>query len=985
MLSPITVVVVVCAYIGFLFLIARITERRRASGGGLTNSPIVYSLALGVYCTTWTYYGSVGKVTVDGMLFVPVYLGPTLGMFLAPMILRRLIKIKEQHHITSLADFISARYSKSRLVAALVTVMLLFGTIPYAAIQLKAVADTFELLVGGSSATFHGIHWVMPLTVVLMIGFTIMFGIRRLDPTERHPGMMVSLAAESLTKLFAFLVGGLFILYWVFGGFSGFFSRLSSGLPTQLGFMQKISGEQLHTWMTYMLLSTAAFAFLPRQFHVGVVENSSASHTRTAMWLTPLYLIAINVLVVPIAIAGMITLPKGSPADTALLALPLLAGQPVVSLLIFVGGFSAATGMIMVETMTMSTMMSNHLLLPLIDSSPRLWFLRRQLLPARWAFASLFILAALAFAVAIGKSYMLVAIGMLSFAAVLQLAPASIGGLFWRQGSRWGAMLGLGAGFLLWCYTLLLPTFVKSGWVAGAILLHGPWGISALRPTALFGLEGVASLSHGVLWTLIFNVALYVVGSVAFPGSSVEQRLAEDFVALEWRKGLEDSGEATLDSEEQTLKVERLLTQYFPLLEARGILARCMVAAGITGKVRITAMEWVELNNSVERSLSGAIGSASAHAAMRHLDRIDDAASTALAGAYAKMLARMRISPAELRKRVDYYQERQTLLQQQAVELEQRVLVRTEELTVANGALRNEIIERKRAEEAIAGMSRELANAAHRAGKAEVATNVLHNVGNVLNSVLVTLRLAVDRVRASRVVNLSRAVDLLEQHKEDLGRFLSEDAQGQRLPKYLRNLALHLTAEQAELLDELEGAHKHAEHIKHVVSVQQEFAGISNFLQPTDLASIIEDAIRINTLENSVQIDRDFAPVPIMLADKHKILQIIINLISNAKYAVKNVEPGVPKRIRVQLSRADDERVRIVVTDTGMGIAADHLQRIFQHGFTTRKEGHGFGLHAAVTAAQEMGGTLLADSEGPGRGAKFTLELPCEAAAAAAQ
>src|SRR5688572_10747770 len=519
MLGAIEVIAVVCAYVGVLFLVARFSERRRASGSGWTNSPVVYSLALGVYCTTWTFYGSVGKATIDGMLFLPVYLGPTIGMFFAPMILNRLIRLKERHHITSLADFISARYAKSRLVAALVTVMLLFGTIPYAALQLKSLGDTFELLTAGSGDTLYGVHWVMPLTVVLMIAFTIMFGIRRLDPTERHPGMVVSLAAESLTKLVAFVAAGAFITYWAFSGPVGFVERLSVGLPAQLAFMQKISGEQLHTWLTYMLLSIAAFSFLPRQFHVGVIENSNVKHTRTAMWLTPLYLLCINFFVVPIAIAGLTQLPKGSSMDTALLALPLSAGHPAIALLVFVGGFSAATGMIMVETMTMATMMSNHLFLPLLDKNPRLWFLRRQLLPARWIFASIFILAAFGFAVGIGKSYMLVTIGMISFAAVLQLAPASIGGLFWARGSRRGALLGLSAGFVLWTYTLLLPTFVKSGWLGESLLLHGPFGIAALRPTALFGLDSVPSLSHGVLWTMIFNIGLYVVGSVAFPAS----------------------------------------------------------------------------------------------------------------------------------------------------------------------------------------------------------------------------------------------------------------------------------------------------------------------------------------------------------------------------------------------------------------------------------------------------------------------------------
>ena len=305
------------------------------------------------------------------------------------------------------------------------------------------------------------------------------------------------------------------------------------------------------------------WARLPRQFHVGVIENSNVKHTRTAMWLTPLYLLAINVFVVPIAFAALTVLPKGASADTSLLGLPLLAGQQSISLLVFVGGFSAAAGMIMVETMTMATMMSNHLFLPIIDGSPKLWFLRRHLLSARWVFATVFILAAFGFVLTIGKSYMLVSIGMLSFAAVLQLAPASLGGLFWKQGSRIGAMLGLAAGFVIWNYTLLMPTFVKSGWMGDSILKAGPWGVAALRPTALFGLEGVPSLTHGVLWTLIFNIGLYVAGSVFFPATAAERRLAEAFVTPERNTDIGDVGEATMSAEPQRANSEKLLAQYF--------------------------------------------------------------------------------------------------------------------------------------------------------------------------------------------------------------------------------------------------------------------------------------------------------------------------------------------------------------------------------------------------------------------------------------
>ena len=978
MLDAIQVVGVVCAYVGFLFLVARVSERRRASGRGWANSPVVYALALGVYCTTWTFYGSVGKATIDGMLFVPVYLGPTIGMFFAPLILDRLIRLKERHHITSLADFISARYAKSRLVAALVTVMLLFGTIPYAALQLKSLSDTFEVLTAASDDTFYGVHWVMPLTVALMIAFTIMFGIRRLDPTERHPGMVVSLAAESLTKLVAFFIAGFFIKHWAFDSTSTLLSNIDQILPGRVEFMQRVTAEQLLLWGTYMLLSIAAFSFLPRQFHVGVIENSNVRHTRTAMWLTPLYLLLINLYVVPIAVASIMHLPDGNGADTALLALPLLAGQPMLALLVFVGGFSAATGMIMVETMTMSTMMSNHLFLPLLDKSPRLWFLRRHLLPARWVFAALFIIAAFGFAIGIGKSYMLVSIGMLSFAAVLQLAPASLGGLFWRQGSRVGALCGLGAGFITWLYTLMVPTFVKSGWVDEAIVNEGPFGISFLRPTALFGLEGLPSLSHGVLWTLVFNIGSYVLGSVIFPAKNAEQRLADNFVSVEREAALDDSGDATIDIEQQRANAEKILAHYFSGAEAKAIVARCVETAGLSEKTSITAMEWAELNNQVERTLAGAIGSASAHAAMHESNAADEAASKALARAYAKMLARMRISPAELRKRVDYYQERETLLKQQAAELEEQVESRTRELTVANEALRTEVVERKKAQAEVLGMSEKLADAARRAGKAEVATNVLHNVGNVLNSVIVSVRTVTERVRASRVGNLGRVAELMQTHEADIGHFIEHDPQGKRLPNYLKNLAEHLGTEQRELLTELESVGTKADHIKHIVAVQQEFAGNSNFHQATDLPSLIDDAIRINTLErHGAEIIREFAEGPRVSLDKHKVLQILINLLSNAKHAVNHAEGNPKKRISVRLERPRPDWIVVEVTDNGVGISAEDLGRIFQHGFTTRKDGHGFGLHGSITAAREMGGALTATSAGRGHGSTFRLELPC--------
>jgi two-component system, NtrC family, sensor kinase len=252
-------------------------------------------------------------------------------------------------------------------------------------------------------------------------------------------------------------------------------------------------------------------------------------------------------------------------------------------------------------------------------------------------------------------------------------------------------------------------------------------------------------------------------------------------------------------------------------------------------------------------------------------------------------------------------------------------------------------------------------------------------VGNVLNSVLVSVRLSTERVRGSRIGNVGRLAGLMQAHEADLGRFLAEDPQGKRLVHYLTNLGEHLASEHTELLTELESVARKADHIKHIVAVQQQFAGANDFREPTDVPALIEDAIRINTLERyGAEIVRELHPMPRVSMNKHKVLQILINLISNARYAVNDESVQGPKRIAVRLARPDSDRLIISVMDTGMGIAPEDLAKIFQHGFTTRREGHGFGLHAAITAAAEMGGSLTAASDGRGHGATFVLELPCE-------
>ena len=592
MFSPWAVLGAIFVYMGVLFTIAQWAERTKA-GRKLAAHPAVYALGLAVYCTTWTFYGSVGKASQGGMGFIPVYLGPTLAFLLGHQIFRKMARLKHAHRITSIADFISARYNKSQAVAAIVTVIMMVGIVPYVGLQLKAVTGSFNLMTAQTVA--DGSPWASlssPIVVVLMIGFTIAFGIRHLDPTERHPGMVMSLASESITKIVAFIAAGVFVVGLAFGDFGGFVEHMKTadlGLPM----MGEASSSQIMVWFTVGLLAAAAFAFLPRQFHVGVVENDNEKHVKTAQWLTLLYLIAINLLVVPIAMGGNFLGFEGVKGDQYVLALPMKTGATALSMLVFVGGFSAAIGMIMVAGMTTATMISNHLVMPIAQAFAPLKFLQRRMLYVRWVAAAAFIGGGYAFEALMGDSYMLVAIGLISFAAAFIVAPVVLAGLFWREGSQKGALIGLCGGFATWFYTLLMPTFVKSGWLPKSILEEGPMGLGFLRPEALFGLEGMPSLTHGVMFSAGVTIIGYVAGSVLMAPDKEERRLTDEFLDIDGtsNRAFEDD-EANTSSAEFWDKTVALLEEFYDPDEARDLTARCFERTGCANQENSRLSNW---------------------------------------------------------------------------------------------------------------------------------------------------------------------------------------------------------------------------------------------------------------------------------------------------------------------------------------------------------------------------------------------------------
>jgi Na+/proline symporter len=620
MFSPLFVVAAIFAYIALLFLLAQLAERTRR-GRALADHPFTYALALSVYCTTWTYYGSVGRAATGGMGFLPVYLGPTLALLAGGSVFRRIATLKHTHRITSIADFIATRFGKSRAVAALVTGLLTIGIVPYIALQLRAANQTFGMLVADGNAESTALaHSFGPISASLMIVFTIVFGIRHLDPTQRHPGMLLSLAAEAFVKLTAFLAAGGFVIGAAFGGYAGFERALAEIEPEAMPLFGQSSASDTLTYVVVMLLSAAAFAFLPRQFHVGVVENKRPDDTRTAQWLTPLYLLLINLFVLPIALGGKVLATSATPADFYVLALPLSAGKAGLSLAVFLGGFSAAIGMVMLESMAMATMISNHLLLPAAERFESLHFLRRYMLFMRWGAAACFILGGYLFAELIGSAYPLVSIGLISFAAAFVLAPVALLGLYWRGANRAGALLGLGGGAAVWFYTLILPTFVRAGWLPSRLLSEGPFGLSPLRPEALLGWAELPSLAHGVIWSSAATLVGLLGGSAIFRPSESERRLCEAFLggAREKLAQLDDSNES-VEVAQVLGPARKVLGGYFDKGETELLLQRALEQAGCRGRTGLTRARRAALEFELERGLAGAFGSPSAHRLMKTL------------------------------------------------------------------------------------------------------------------------------------------------------------------------------------------------------------------------------------------------------------------------------------------------------------------------------------------------------------------------------
>jgi Na+/proline symporter len=609
------------AYLLLLFAVAYFGDRRADAGRSVIDNPWVFSLSLAVYCTAWTYFGSVGRAASGGPWFLPTYLGPTLGLTLAWLVVLKMIRIARSYRVTSIADFVASRYGKSHLLGGLVTLIAVVGIVPYIALQLKAISSGYALLVGEHDPLFRiesQAGWWQDGTLYIALAlaaFTVLFGTRHLDTTERHEGMVAAIAFESVVKLFAFLAVGIYVTYWLYDGFGDLYAR-AAAVPELHRLLAFDGAGRLGYggWFAHVLLAMLSIIFLPRQFQIAVVENVNEQHLRRATWVFPAYLLAINIFVIPIAIGGLLHFGSGTvDPDTFVLTLPLAHGQSALALLVFIGGLSAATGMVIVEAIALSTMVCNDLVMPMLLRSRRLDLARERDLTGlllgirRGAIVVLLLLGYLYFRLA-GEAYALVSIGLISFAAVAQFAPVVIGGMYWRGGTREGALAGLLAGFAVWVYTLLLPSFAKSGWLDPGFLEHGVLGLEWLKPEQLFGLTGLDNISHALFWSLLANIGCYVAVSMLRVPTGPEATQGALFVdvfrsgaaapASFWRTGAEAGELVPL--------VARFLGQR-RTEEAFGAYAR---SHGLQQVSELKADP--ELVHFAETLLAGAIGSASA-------------------------------------------------------------------------------------------------------------------------------------------------------------------------------------------------------------------------------------------------------------------------------------------------------------------------------------------------------------------------------------
>jgi Na+/proline symporter len=607
-IGPHLALAAIVVYLLLLFLIARFADQQKLLGKSIVANPYVYALSLCVYVSAWTFYGSIGRAASSGLEFLPIYLGPVLAMTIGWIVIRKMILVSKEHRLTSISDFISFRYGRSYAIGAVVAAICTIMVTPYVALQLIAISTSLEAL-SGSKILLFGFVVESKLVVSALLGaFAVIFGARHLDPMERHEGLIAVVAFESLIKIVAFLFAGIYVAYGVFDGYGDIISQMVDLASKNVDYANLMDVDPV-PWFTLTLVSFFAILFLPRQFHVMVVENSEEKHFRKALWLFPLCLLLINIFVPAIAWGGVLLNVDGL-KDAFIITIPHNMGQYWLSLFVFIGGTSAATAMILVESVAVGTMLLNDLEMPYILSHiSKEKNLAETILNTRRLNILLVVLLGYLFSRAVAYQT-LADIGVVSFLAVSQLAPSALGGLYWKRGSRHGAMAGLVSGFLLWVYTALIPTVAsKQAWL-GEFAASGPFGIKALQPTNLLGLD-LDIWTNSAFWTFLANCSLYVLVSLASKPGQDEVRFASCFVDVYHEYDTVVDNGTKLTPRGTVEELEATLARYIGEAPAKKQVDDYLERLG-TSRDTIKSVQLNQLWEQFEKTLTGSVGSSAA-------------------------------------------------------------------------------------------------------------------------------------------------------------------------------------------------------------------------------------------------------------------------------------------------------------------------------------------------------------------------------------
>ena len=969
---------ILLAYLCFLFVVAAVAERfgRRRLVARLRT--LTYVMAVSVYCTAWTFYGSVGLAANRGLEFLTIYLGPALIALTWPTMLRKLVRVAKEQRITTISDFIGSRYGKSAALGTLVAVLVVVGMIPYIALQLKAVSVSFRMMIPGDSL-LSGFDPTLLVAGTLAL-FGILFGARNLDFTRQQTGLMTAVAVESIVKLVAFLLVGGWVTWGLFGGFGDIFTAIAASPWSRLLTLDTPPAASYARWAAMLLISMMAVILLPRQFHVLVVQNPRERDVHTAAWAFPLYLLAINVFVLPIAFGGLLTFGDVAAADSFILALPLRADAGLVAVTVFLGGFSAATAMIVVDSLALSKMISNDIVLPFLLRRRRL----EEVYSASLASTRLGILVVVTLGFLWARieagPFLLVEMGLLSFIAVTQCAPAVLFGLYWRRGNRKGALAGISAGFALWFYTLIVPAVVKDGAVPISLLEAGPLGIGWLRPTALFSLEGLDSISHGVFWSLFVNVAAYLLVSIFTAQDADERSQAAAFVGL-----VEKAEPSPTPAILSVPEIERLLHLYVPAEDADAILGELL--GGKTPR-ELSLPDLLDLRIRLERMLAASLGAAAARYIIEDRFTISKGEAQELVESFQTMQRSLGKSERLLASVVESVEDCifTTDVEGRLITLNpagRRLLGRD---AAAGPLTRLDVLDEADRRRVGPAIKRAVANGrpwrgavqgltrARRRFPAHLAVScVFDEKGQVLGTVGVLRDLTEQVATQQRLIQREKLASLGEmaagvahEIRNPLGgikmatNLLSSSAMNDR--RISQEMAQSITSGIAEIEAIIADLLDYARETRLDC---QEYA-LGRILAPVVEACAADGRARgVRVVAHGLE-DTVVASV-----DGQRLRQVFTNVMQNALEATERQRSG---RVEVRLHQRETAGV-VEIADNGVGIQPEHREKIFLPFYTTKPTGTGLGMAIVKKIMDLHGGEIEIDSA-PGRGTTIRLIIP---------